>query len=471
MILEMRRALEELGKGKHQGYRKLYDATYEEVYCRSLLILQSEKQAADFMETFYAALFRCVGDLAVPEKPEHWFWQKYYHEMRKEYHHLLSAQGKGQHCGKSTLAAVPAALPFLHRILLMMSFRDEFSGKEIAGIFGIPEEKVGTELGKVKALLPNLTKHQPESAAAYTGDWRVLIAAAFHQVLTAESDQWVDSVYDHAADAADIKVGEASAKTDDFDYFVADVDVEPENPKKKKADPEALEDIVVSDDGDDGDDDDDVYDDDGDDEDDDDGEDDRYDWDLEDDNRKMVIIGVVLAVVIIAVAGFGIKTFLDKSKGSEAAVSTGQETGDSQESDAELVIRGDGDNSTDDSDSSSDDSSSDDSSSDDSSTDDSSGTGGQQTGEADASSGNTDGEGQTDEEASAEPETVTMKVSASSVNVRSEAGTDSSIVTKVKKGETVEVLGDASQEWVQVRCTDQDGKEGYVKSEFLTAAE
>ena len=124
MILEMRRALEELGKGKHQGYRKLYDATYEEVYCRSLLILQSEKQAADFMETFYAALFRCVGDLAVPEKPEHWFWQKYYHEMRKEYHHLLSAQGKGQHCGKSTLAAVPAALPFLHRILLMMSFRD-----------------------------------------------------------------------------------------------------------------------------------------------------------------------------------------------------------------------------------------------------------------------------------------------------------------------------------------------------------
>ena len=38
-------------------------------------------------------------------------------------------------------------------------------------------------------------------------------------------------------------------------------------------------------------------------------------------------------------------------------------------------------------------------------------------------------------------------------------------------GETVEVVGDASQEWVQIRCTEQDGKEGYVKSEFLTAAE
>ena len=75
------------------------------------------------------------------------------------------------------------------------------------------------------------------------------------------------------------------------------------------------------------------------------------------------------------------------------------------------------------------------------------------------------------EEESAEPETVTMKVSASSVNVRSEASTDSSIVTKVTSGETVEVVGDASQEWVQIRCTEQDGKEGYVKSEFLTAAE
>ena len=57
MILEMRRALEELEKGEHQGYRKLYDATYEEVYCRNLMILQDEKQTADFMETFYAALF------------------------------------------------------------------------------------------------------------------------------------------------------------------------------------------------------------------------------------------------------------------------------------------------------------------------------------------------------------------------------------------------------------------------------
>ncbi len=462
MILEMRRALEELGKGENQGYRKLYNATYEDVYCRNLLILQNEKQAVDFMETFYTALFENVGDLAIPEQPERWFWQKYYQEMRKVYHHLLSAQVKGQHCGKSSLAAVPAALPLLHRILLMMSLRDEFSEKEISEIFGLAEEKVETELGKVKTLLPNLTKNQPESAAVYTGDWRVLIAAAFRQVLTAESDQWVDSVYEHAANAAGIKAEDASAKADDFDYFVADVEVEPETPKKKKEAPvveepeEDEEDDYDVDDEDDEDEEDDYdVDDEDDDEDededeDDDEEDDRYDWDLEDDNRKMVIVGVILAIVIIAVVGFGVKTFLDKSKGNGAAVSTEQEAEDDQEGDAELVIRGDGD----------------------SSSDDSSETEDQQEEETDASSEETTEEEQPAEEAeSAEPETVNMKVTPSSVNVRSEASTDSSIVTKVKSGEIVEVLGDITQEWVQIRCTSQDGKEGYVKSEFLAAAE
>lgn len=453
MILEMRRALEELGKGEHQGYRKLYDATYEEVYCRNLMILQDEKQTADFMETFYAAFFENAGTMAIPEQPEHWFWQKYYQEMRKNYHQLLSAQVKGQHCGKSTLAAVPAALPLLHRILLMMSFQDEFSGKEISEIFGLPEEKIESELGKVKNLLPNLTKNQSERETVYTSDWRILIAAAFRQVLTAESDQWVDGIYERAANAAGVKAEETSAKEDDFDYFVADVEVEPEKPKKKKAapvveEPEEDDEEEDADDEDEDDEDDEDLDDE-DDEDDEDEDDDRYDWDLEDDNKKMVIIGVILALVIVAIVGFGVKTFLDKSKGNDASVTTEQEAEDDQEGDAELVIRGDGD----------------------SSSDDSSEAENQQTEEADSSEEETPEEEQPAEEEPAEPETVTMKVSASSVNVRSEASTDSSIVTKVTNGETVEVVGDASQEWVQIRCTEQDGKEGYVKSEFLTAAE
>ena len=70
-----------------------------------------------------------------------------------------------------------------------------------------------------------------------------------------------------------------------------------------------------------------------------------------------------------------------------------------------------------------------------------------------------------------EPQTVTMKVNASSLNVRSEANTTSSVVTSLANGDTVEVLGDASQEWVQIRCTSKNNEEGYVKSEYLVAAE
>ena len=53
MILEMKRALEELKKGDSQGYRRLYDATYEEVYCRALLIIQREDYALEFIKDFY----------------------------------------------------------------------------------------------------------------------------------------------------------------------------------------------------------------------------------------------------------------------------------------------------------------------------------------------------------------------------------------------------------------------------------
>ena len=178
----------------------------------------------------------------------------------------------------------------------------------------------------------------------------------------------------------------------------------------------------------------------------DDEDDDRYDWDLEDDNRKMVILGIVLALVIVAVIGVGAYFFLNRDKGNTEQPA--QTTEEQEDGNAELVIKGDGD-----------------------SADGSSEAENQQTEETDSSEEETPEEEQPAEEEPAEPETVTMKVNASSVNVRSEASTDSSIVTKVANGETVEVVGDASQEWVQIRCTEQDGKEGYVKSEFLTAAE
>lgn len=456
MVLEMRRALEQLKKGEEQGYRKLYDATYEDVYCRSLLVLQNDQQAADFMEAFYTAFLGDVDEAALPVNPEKWFWQRYYREMRKAYHHLLEGQKKGVRCQESTLAAVPAALPLLHRILLVMSYMDDFQAEEIAEIFGLPTDKVETELGKVGSLLPNLTKNQPESAAAYLTDWRVLLLGACRQILSAGQGEWIDRVYAKASKAAGI-LDEPVKETDDFEYFVADVDVEPAEPKKKKAvpvveEPEDEEDDESEDEDDDensyDEDEDDEYDeDDDDDEDDEDDEDDdRYDWDLEDDNRKMVILGIVLALVIVAVIGVGAYFFLNRDKGNTEQPA--QTTEEQEDGNAELVIKGDGD-----------------------SADDSSEAENQQTEETDSSEEETPEEEQPAEEEPAEPETVTMKVNASSVNVRSEASTDSSIVTKVANGETVEVVGDASQEWVQIRCTEQDGKEGYVKSEFLTAAE
>lgn len=456
MVLEMRRALEQLKKGEEQGYRKLYNATYEDVYCRSLLVLQNDQQAADFMEAFYTAFLGDVDEAALPVNPEKWFWQKYYREMRKAYHHLLEGQKKGVRCQESTLAAVPAALPLLHRILLVMSYMDDFQAEEIAEIFGLPTDKVETELGKVGSLLPNLTKNQPESVAAYLTDWRVLLLGACRQILSAGQGEWIDRVYEKASKAAGI-LDEPVKEADDFEYFVADVDVEPAEPKKKKAapvveEPEDEEDDESEDEDDDenscDEDEDDEYDEDEDDDDDDDDDenDDRYDWDLEDDNRKMVILGIVLALVIVAVIGVGAYFFLNRDKGNTEQPA--QTTEEQEDGNAELVIKGDGD-----------------------STDDTSEAEDQQTEETDSSEEETPEEEQPAEEESAEPETVTMKVNASSVNVRSEASTDSSIVTKVANGETVEVVGDASQEWVQIRCTEQDGKEGYVKSEFLTAAE
>ena len=62
MILEMRRALEEVKRGGSQGYRRLYDATYEEVYCRSLLIIQKEDQALEFIQDFYKELFGVLDE-------------------------------------------------------------------------------------------------------------------------------------------------------------------------------------------------------------------------------------------------------------------------------------------------------------------------------------------------------------------------------------------------------------------------
>ena len=181
---------------------------------------------------------------------------------------------------------------------------------------------------------------------------------------------------------------------------------------------------------------DDEYEDDEEDDDNYDEEDDRYDWDLEDDGKKMVILGVVIALVLVAVIGFAAFRIFGGG-GRDNADNTVTEQEQEDEEEGSLIIRGEEDGSADT--------------------------------EGDTSEEETTAEEETPEEETAEEETtLTMEVNGSSVNVRSEASTNGEILTQVNAGETVEVLGDPSQEWVQIRCIEQNNEEGYVMSQYLS---
>lgn len=64
-----------------------------------------------------------------------------------------------------------------------------------------------------------------------------------------------------------------------------------------------------------------------------------------------------------------------------------------------------------------------------------------------------------------------MKVTGNTINIRSESNTNSTVLTKVKKDEKVEVLGDPTGEWVQIRCIEQNNEEGYMMSQYLSNIE
>jgi len=448
MILEMKRALEDVKSGDKQGYRKIFDATYEEVYCRSFLILQKEEKAMDFMKGFFTELFGALDEADDAKDQEKWLWQKYYRRTRKQYHKLLAEQETAAAGSVRTLAEIPVSLPLLHRIMLVMSYKDDFTAAEIAATFGLAEDKVRAELDKLEKVLPALTKNQPESVSGYLANWRVLLLGASRQIISMGSDAWVDQLFKESAADAGISVKEE--KKENFEYFVADVDLSAVKPKKKpvpvvEEEPEDDDDEEYGDEDDDEEYDDEYDEDDDDDEeydDEDDEDDDRYDWDLEDDGRKMMIIGVILALVLVLVIGVGGYKFLtrDKDKANDPVQTEENE----EEGDAELIIKGDAP-----------------------------GEDGSEEEEQPEEEPEEEPEEQPEEEPEepAEPETVVMKVSASSSRVRSEANTDSSVVTSVTNGEKVEVLSDTSQEWVQIRCIEQNNEEGYMMSQYLTAAE
>ena len=202
----------------------------------------------------------------------------------------------------------------------------------------------------------------------------------------------VDVAYEKASAAAGVK--EQPKKEDNFEYFVADVDLTEEKPKKKKAEPV----IEEEDDEDeeeysDEDNEDEEYDDDDEEYDDEDDED-RYDWDLEDDGRKMIIIGAVVAVILCVVIGLGAMWFMGRNKSDSDSAASSQTEEQQEDAAADLVIKGDGDTSDD----------------------------AEPAEETDAEETEETEEAAPEEEEAEpeEPQTVTMKVNASSLNVRSE---------------------------------------------------
>ena len=425
MVLEMKRALEDLKKGADGAYRKIYDATYEEVYCKSFLITQEEKQALSLVEDFYAGVLKEIGEALKAEDQNLWFWQQYYKKIRREYQKLLSVQHKEAPGKAQNLAQILAALPLLHRVMLVMAYEDDFSAEQISAVLGLASEKIEGELEKLEKILPTLTQGQPQENAVWLAGWKTILAGADRQILGTVAADWVDVAYEKASAAAGVK--EQSKKEDNFEYFVADVDLTEEKPKKKKAEP-----VIEEED----DEDEEEYSDEDD--------EDRYDWDLEDDGRKMIIIGAVFAVILCVVIGLGAMWFMGRNKNDSDSAASSQTEEQQEDAAADLVIKGDGDTADD----------------------------AEPAEETDAEETEETEEAAPEEEAEPEePQTVTMKVNASSLNVRSEANTTSSVVTSLTNGDTVEVLGDASQEWVQIRCTSKNNEEGYVKSEYLVAAE
>lgn len=441
MVLEMKRALEEHKSGSVQGYRRLYDATYEEVYCRAILIIQQEDYALEFIKDFYKEIFGVLDEADTAQDTERWFLHRYYQKLRKHYHRLLDKLPKAESDGGKTLAEIPSAFPLLHRIMLVMAFKDDFTAAEISEIYGLPEDKIQSELQKLEKLFPSITKDQPDSVEAYLGSWKVLLLGASRQITNIGPESWVDSVYEEAAKAAGIPA--AGQKADNFDYFIADPEPEPERPKKKKVIPivqeepeeEEEEDVTDEDDGyedeeyEDEEEDDEEYDDE-------DEDDDRYDWDMEDDGKKMIILGIVLAVIIVAIIGIVAFRVLGNDGDDEK-----DQTQTEQEEDGDgnkLIVKG--------------------------------GEDGLDEEEPEAPPVEEEPEEQPEEEPE-EPEALVMRVSGNTINIRSESNTSSDIVTKVKKDEKVEVLGDPAGEWVQVRCIEQNNEEGYMMSQYLSNIE
>lgn len=448
MTLEMKRVLEEyIGGGRN--YRRMFDASYEEIYCRSFLILQQENQAREFMKDFFAELFMVLDEATDASDAEFWFWEKYYGKIRKQYHRLLEAQIKIPEIGAPALAQILVGLPLLHRIMLLMSYHDGFKTEDIANMFGLAADKVQIELDKLEKMRPSLVKNQPEEISPYLGDWKVLLLGACNQLASATNNDWIEQLYQDSLNLAglpstiQIPVEEIRKRTLESEKVLEEIPVQQLTaPKKAEPQPqpefqvepeeevyqpvyEQEEESYVPTDG--------VYEDPVDEEPVEEDEE-STEWGGEESNWKMIVFGIILALLIVAVVGVAAWKLLDKDDTSNKKPTQTEETKDDDDS-AGLIIKGDEEE------------------------------------EGDDVVAEEPVEEDPVEEEPEEEEPLMMKVKGtdSRVNVRSERSTNGDIITKVVSGEKVEVLGDPeTEEWVLVHCTEQNDKEGYIKTEFLS---
>mgnify|MGYP000461834707 CR=1 FL=1 len=122
------------------------------------------------MEDFYAGVLKEIGEALKAEDQNLWFWQQYYKKIRREYQKLLKRSATKRLPGKAqNLAQILAALPLLHRVMLVMAYEDDFSAEQISAVLGLASEKIEGELEKLEKILPTLTQGQPQENAVMAG--------------------------------------------------------------------------------------------------------------------------------------------------------------------------------------------------------------------------------------------------------------------------------------------------------------
>ena len=135
---------------------------------------------------------------AMPENPEHWFWQQYYQKdpPRISAASKRSAQRGCRERAQNLAADSGGAAAAAQNVLLVMAYEDDFSAEQISCrcLVWLPEKDRRQSLEKLEK-----TSSDPDTGisrrenAVWLAGWRVLIlAGADRQILAAVAAEWVD---------------------------------------------------------------------------------------------------------------------------------------------------------------------------------------------------------------------------------------------------------------------------------------